>query len=486
MASNDDNSRRDRDRPEDNPFIAFRRFADSSVASLLNSVFTLPSTFAQWNTAHQAREQCLFKKGNPEQCAKLAELEHKIGKIRAEGRELYRAGHLQAVLDKGEELMEVDTEANEVRKHIVGPPDADGSLQPFEQCHGAKPHELLEKVGHQKGQEWGGSWDWGFPRPFDADDNHKSDENECRRRAPYRRWRHREERDYQKQPGTLEQAHSRSLNRERAMQGEESGRPWSNAVNQGHPPETAPSPPPGPLSTQPDPFAEIISMVISMAQNTMTLPFMLESEEYSPDALEKDERWRKAGVAWRDAFEDLTRAEYGKPLMSEEHFGHSRHLPYDLWARMVRNQDFVMSGNTPQALRWEGEEKHDELSYEYSHDHEDQHDEPPTPKTKQGEFAHMPATELEAYERLLNPTAGQSSILSTLTTTERTVAADGSVTTKMVLKKRFADGREESSETVHTQRGQDRATQEAHLSTPKDDVPPKLDGEKKRGWFWSS
>jgi hypothetical protein len=36
------------------------------------------------------------------------------------------------------------------------------------------------------------------------------------------------------------------------------------------------------------------------------------------------------------------------------------------------------------------------------------------------------------------------SILSTLTTTERHMAADGMVTTKTVLKKRFADGREET------------------------------------------
>lgn len=41
-------------------------------------------------------------------------------------------------------------------------------------------------------------------------------------------------------------------------------------------------------------------------------------------------------------------------------------------------------------------------------------------------------------------------ILSTLTTTERTTLPDSPVTTKTVLKKRFADMREERIETVHT------------------------------------
>ena len=37
-----------------------------------------------------------------------------------------------------------------------------------------------------------------------------------------------------------------------------------------------------------------------------------------------------------------------------------------------------------------------------------------------------------------------------MTTTERTTLPDGRVYSRMVLKKRFADGREESSETVQT------------------------------------
>ncbi|KAF2087580.1 hypothetical protein K490DRAFT_56681 [Saccharata proteae CBS 121410] len=71
-----------------------------------------------------------------------------------------------------------------------------------------------------------------------------------------------------------------------------------------------------------------------------------------------------------------------------------------------------------------------------------------------------------------------SRILSMLTTTHRSVEADGSVTTKVVLKKRFADGREETSETVNTESGNG-----AQLRSRTDDGAA---GGKKGGWFWAS
>merc|ERR1711963_483325 len=174
----------------------------------------------------------------------------------------------------------------------------------------------------------------------------------------------------------------------------------------------------------------------------------------------------------------------------------------------------------------------DEPSYEYSHDHEDQHDDLPTPKQDRFPYADTvrrdtyntvlhaaherdeeAETEMDVYERMdavsrgpasaPGPTSVSSaiaeqmneakpSILSTLTTTERTVASDGSITTKVVLKKRFADGREESSETVHTQRGQGndqtpRDPWKAFHDTQLVQAEPK-NGEKKKGsgWFWSN
>ncbi|EMC94096.1 hypothetical protein BAUCODRAFT_220540 [Baudoinia panamericana UAMH 10762] len=69
-------------------------------------------------------------------------------------------------------------------------------------------------------------------------------------------------------------------------------------------------------------------------------------------------------------------------------------------------------------------------------------------------------------------------VLSSLTTTQTTRYPDGTVTSKVVLKQRFADGREETSEKVHTyqesSRPQDLVTQ-----------PETAKSSEKGGWFWS-
>lgn len=95
------------------------------------------------------------------------------------------------------------------------------------------------------------------------------------------------------------------------------------------------------------------------------------------------------------------------------------------------------------------------------------------------------------------------SIVSTLTTTEIRTLPDGSVETRRVLKKRFADGREESNETVETKKAlasptkpkqlpepfqndskiltqvaEARADKQTQTATPQD--PPR-----KGGWFWN-
>jgi hypothetical protein len=61
-------------------------------------------------------------------------------------------------------------------------------------------------------------------------------------------------------------------------------------------------------------------------------------------------------------------------------------------------------------------------------------------------------------------------VLSTLTTTETIRLPDGTVTTKVVLKQRFADGREETSERSHTYREESEAREEK---------------ASKKGWFWA-
>ncbi|KAK0287244.1 hypothetical protein LTR35_002738 [Friedmanniomyces endolithicus] len=65
-------------------------------------------------------------------------------------------------------------------------------------------------------------------------------------------------------------------------------------------------------------------------------------------------------------------------------------------------------------------------------------------------------------------------VLSSLTTTHTTRLPDGTITTKVLLKQRFADGREESEEKVHTYREESTGRQQ------------RPETEKRRGgWFWS-
>jgi hypothetical protein len=61
-------------------------------------------------------------------------------------------------------------------------------------------------------------------------------------------------------------------------------------------------------------------------------------------------------------------------------------------------------------------------------------------------------------------------VLSTLTTTETIRLPDGTVTTKVVLRQRFADGREETSERSHTSRDMSEVCEEE---------------ASKKGWFWA-
>lgn len=73
-------------------------------------------------------------------------------------------------------------------------------------------------------------------------------------------------------------------------------------------------------------------------------------------------------------------------------------------------------------------------------------------------------------------------ILSSLTTTQTTRLPDGTVTTKVVLKQRFADGREETQEKVHTYQ---EPTQKQQEHQRLDDTVDVEQPKKKKGWFWS-
>ncbi|GAM84024.1 hypothetical protein ANO11243_020150 [Dothideomycetidae sp. 11243] len=120
-------------------------------------------------------------------------------------------------------------------------------------------------------------------------------------------------------------------------------------------------------------------------------------------------------------------------------------------------------------------------------------------------------TELDAYEHFLGkassgsitdtvpapdaetaqqqpPPRHQPSVVSTFSTTERTTNPDGSMTTKVLLRKIFADGSEHSTESVSTMaaQGSDLVQQQQQQHHSVDGQREKARDEKKKsGWFWN-
>ncbi|GME66341.1 hypothetical protein GTA08_BOTSDO01291 [Neofusicoccum parvum] len=229
---------------------------------------------------------------------------------------------------------------------------------------------------------------------------------------------------------------------------------------------------------------------------------------YSPAVLEADAI--KNGVSaprYADAFEDLMRAERGLPSRDNDWerglWPRSYRLLSNVYSRNPRTQDFWQ--NVEKGGEWYVPERRDGLPSSEQKQLESP-SESAEPVTKDSDARdHMyerflgthtadPKTELDMYERFLGESSSHhqsqsagstgkptpsdidvstSPILSTVTTTERNVAADGTVTTKVTLKKRFADGREETSETVNTSRGDSNASSSGA-------------NKKSGGWFWSS
>jgi hypothetical protein len=251
----------------------------------------------------------------------------------------------------------------------------------------------------------------------------------------------------------------------------------------------------------------------------------LTGSPYSPVYLERRRDLEHWGSSWRRAFEDLIGAQYGIELKPE---GAPRYNAYYMNAEEKEGSlDWVMRLCMRKELR---ERRMCELEGEGSH-------------TSRWRRDGEEETELDMYEELLkvpeawgqgakqkrgatsniaplgsmvpenlqdedrslrghgasaskardngDGTDARLGIISTLTTTERVVLPDGTTNTKVVLKKRFADGREETNETVHSTKGgqaspgsalewADGREQAMNDETKQD----KHSGEKK-GWFWS-
>ena len=550
MASNNnDNRSTDKpSKPEENPFISFRRFADEQVSSLLHTVLGLPSAIAAGNSE---RHQCPYSNRNQQvntmrrgdiQAGRKEpdEEEDKIDRMLRELDEASERGwrELQKALEDTEKGGKEDKDKDisqpktwEWHWNWSYPPQKDetencdkrnmerwrGDWEPSSRAGCEESGKRLNKeemqdgeVGNPEVKTW--HWSWSYPPRSSDSNSHESSHNE--EGAEDAQWTHPWHRHHPYNP------HWRN---DPALQMDQF---FDNADKM---------------------FDEMFGVFTHMPRpQMMDSGFLgavhyLHYNPYSPLRLEEDSQLSKAGVPWRDAFEDLVRAERGQSLLSREELGKSNqthHVDWmrGLWERGAFRRPQFQDWNTwnikpanenEEARRmypsFEPNEEHQEFdeheSYEYSYDHEDRrddHHDPPTPRPDAHAESETngPETELEAYERLIGPTEitpqpaastatavtptqSQSadprpSILSTLTTTERTIQPDGTITTKMVLKKRFADGREESSETVHTQRGHGQSGQDADTawgdmqSTQLPTPVKKPEKENKAGgWFWS-
>ena len=270
--------------------------------------------------------------------------------------------------------------------------------------------------------------------------------------------------------------------------------------------------------------------VLGRQLSSVPIGYLLFSP-YSPIQLEHHQALRNEGIHWREAFEDLLAVQNGEELSFA--CEHDELMSGAEWVRQMiawnmRNNDLNNQiHRTSEALRRnpqilarfaaEQRSEDDVTEQEEYQVHEDDVDDDDDDDDEQ-------LTELDLYTDCLgrnnasanedyskshsqslvrsfahlqqdttpiNEPGSKPSILSTLTTTERTTLGDGTVHTKVVLKKRFSDGREESTETEHTQNP---------VPKPRYQPPTKYDksqdgsqdsseivgsAKKSSGWFWS-
>ena len=273
---------------------------------------------------------------------------------------------------------------------------------------------------------------------------------------------------------------------------------------------------------------------------------------YSPSFLERSDRFGEEGAKGRDAFDDLISVQEGRP-MSRPDAPHPQSC-LDRWAKAIdpdklseiadqwaailgfeAHGKLESSGREIMARLFRPENDVAEDAYaneDYQGDFDDDNDDDNDDEDVHDNDAYdddEAITEQDWYMRLLkdDPTSlsaplmkamarqafrnelgngtentntttdvscegPKPGITSTLTTTQRTTLPDGTVHTKLVLKRRFADGREESAETTHTTHGR-REQQLKQVLEPtaemsqavKQDEAEKPKEKKKAGWFWN-
>ena len=437
MGATDGEPRRDaRSDENDNPFIAFRRFADEQMSSLLRGIIGLPSAFTSNSSDSRWSPYDEGERRHPSDCW-TSSLQHS---------------------------QEWD------RQTPQKPAPADGAVE--------KP-----LVGYGERLE-GDARETGVPRPL-----------------------------YQSLTGDGPKRSSsfasRDVNRDEVLRCPyrpvQQDAPLQNSGSAPQPP----APCPGlfifgedlPLSRGLFP-RHLNESILLGALGVWPITYVAMSP-YSPLRLEQQESFRDHGAKWRNAFEDLLVVQSGREMAEEKQRSQYQGSSSEWIGSMLERGLF---GSFKQIGA--GDERLTEsspLANEVD------------PRLPEYDAQGDEVTELDVYERFLGiqgqlPTSSlpfatqpsksnaecareddQIGIISTLTKTEQKVLPNGTVHTKVMLKKRFADGREESSETLHTT--QISSAQKVHLPMTAQSaeravvkaaaVGNKTQEKKNRGWFWS-
>lgn len=219
---------------------------------------------------------------------------------------------------------------------------------------------------------------------------------------------------------------------------------------------------------------------------------------YSPLRLEHDPSLQDRPMAWRRAFEDLNGVQIQGDLPDLEN---SERLSFGEWRDRVRRPLQIYENNPPNRETMDvanpdyetGSDEFTELDlYECLLGTQDPRTTPSPPASAPASNSNTTTSQTPSASLPANDP--NPAIISTLTTTERNTFPDGSVHTKVMLKKRFADGREESTEALHTSHGlqaQGPGSAQPFLVGEAKDASKKYGGEgiaqqaKRKGWFWS-
>ena len=223
---------------------------------------------------------------------------------------------------------------------------------------------------------------------------------------------------------------------------------------------------------------------ISFPRPPWFLPYVLVNS-YSPLHLEQQARYRQ--LRWKEAFEDLLFAsgELPSPMNPARN---NHHESSGAWVRNLFDHSASLGDRTcydlPPTIR-AGDDGDTEEGVDLRRLIEAA---TAIVSTEDSEYAEEGQTELDAFRQFMDhsyeppfmsaPTLARdparlqqlqesgtgldecrtddelkqssASVIATLTTTQQVVDPDGKVHTRVVLKKRFADGREENRETIHT------------------------------------